>query len=84
MSQITLTVRQIADLARFVGIDFDAEKPNNDGFEMDEPIVIKQCHAGEFVTDELDGAKTEYSHIAYFKEATDYGCMPLGDALEAK
>lgn len=77
MTAITLTVREIADLACFAGLTVDDSKID---FENQE-LTIRLCpDAG--LTDEDDGTVSHYRWIACLTEYPEDGYTGLGGALK--
>ena len=76
---ITLTVREIADLAMFAGLLRKTECVVDDD-ELETEISIT-TEPG-LCTDD-DGKSERYAHVAHFTELPDEGCMPLGVPIEA-
>ncbi len=74
---ITLTVREIADLATFAGL----EVGDPSEFEMLQELTITTCpHAG--LLDEDDGSVSHYHWVAYMTEYPEEGATGLGEVLK--
>lgn len=74
----TLTVAQIADLARFAGLDVDDSAVTDAGPENE--ITIADCPADGVIGD--DGTPTHYPLIAYFSEYPEEGMYGIGEPIE--
>jgi hypothetical protein len=76
---ITLTVREIRDLAMFAGLmvktEFDL---GSDEIEAQVSITIDPT---ECTNDE--GNVERYAHVAHMTEYPEEGCCPLGDPIAA-
>ena len=77
---LTLTIKEIADLAECAGLMF-APNGGPDEDDKDTEISIMDCPK-EGVKDD-DGKPTHYAHIAYFSEYPEEGCYPLGDEVQS-
>lgn len=75
---ITLTVREINDLAEFAGLVLDGNRlgPSVDEMEAEISITTEPTECKDD-----DGKVERYAHVAYFSEYPDEGCMPLGEPL---
>lgn len=80
----TLTVKQIRELAGYVGIVLDSTPLSAEELETEAEtaITIEDCPAEGVQED--DGVRRHYSHVAYFTEYPEEGCMPLGDETREK
>ena len=79
---ITLTVKEIHDLAIFAGI-----MPMNPAEPLDEEegeitICVGECPE-KGLLDESDGVVRKYHFIAWFDDLPDEGAFGLGNELEA-
>jgi len=77
---ITLTGKEIKDLAEFAGFKVDGlTKMEEEALET-EIVIAESCKEG--ILDEGgDGAIKHYAHIAYAAEYPEEGCYPLGDEI---
>lgn len=73
---VTLTVREIADLARFAGLELDETKLPNE-HEGEDEITITDCPPGG-LADEDEEVFSYFRKIAYFSEYPEEGAMGLG------
>lgn len=77
--EITLTVREIYDLARAAG--FKIEKPAPiDEDDMESEYTIFEKENGVQVNDD-DGTPRFYRHGAYLEEYPEEGTFPLGTEI---
>lgn len=75
---ITLTIREIVDLARFAGLLPSGEHlPDED--ELEEEITVQSFDGGKLTED--DGTQRAYRRIAYYAEYPEEGCLGLGPEL---
>ena len=82
---VTLTVAQIADLARFAGLTL-AQSPQPDPDELEATITVCECPEAGVLLDGEDadpGVAAHYTHIAYYSEYPDEGCIGLGPEIAA-
>lgn len=66
---ITLTGKEIRDLAEFAGFDVTWDK-ENEALTMEIEYVVMECGK--------EGIEF-YDHFAYLAEYPEEGCLPLGD-----
>ena len=79
---MTLTGKEIKDLAEFAGFKVD-ELAKMEEEALEAEIVISEC-CKEGVCDEGgDGTRKHYAHIAFAAEYPEEGCYPLGDEINA-
>lgn len=78
MQPVTLTVREIIDLAKCAGLEL-APDQEFDVDELDAAITIAPGPA-ECVADD-DGNVDRYAHVAYWCELPEDGVYPLGEPL---
>jgi hypothetical protein len=79
MKNLTLTVNEIADLARFAGIALD-ETRLPDADEGETEISVGPCPKGGLYEEE-DGPRTHYRLIAWLEEYPEEGSMGLGPEM---
>lgn len=82
---VTLTVAQIADLARFAGLTL-AQPPQPTADELEATITVCECPEAGVLLDGEDadpGVAAHYTHIAYYSEYPDEGCIGLGPEIAA-
>lgn len=74
---ITLTVREIKDLAEFAGLVLNSTfPPDADELETEISITVEPMECTD------DSGKAErFAHVAHFSEYPEEGCMPLGEPL---
>lgn len=75
---ITLTIREIIDLAEFAGLRLQGQAEDLD--ELEHEITVEQCPA-RGVDDQ--GVAKHYKHIAYFDEYPEEGVFGLGQESTA-
>lgn len=73
---ITLTGKEIRDLAEFAGFDVTWDKENG-ALTMEIEYVVMEC--GKEGIENDDGEREFYDHFAYLAEYPEEGCHPLGD-----
>lgn len=79
MKRLTLTVNEIADLARFAGLVLDETRlPDRD--EGDVEIAIDQCPESGLFDEECDTPK-HYRFIAWLDEYPEEGSWGLGEEI---
>lgn len=74
---VTLTVREIRDLAQYAGLEVDSIALGRE--ELDTELHVEVCPKCGLRDD--DGAIIHYRHIAWFVEYPDEGSSGLGDPL---
>ena len=82
---VTLTVAQIADLARFAGLTL-AQPPQPTADELEAQITVCECPDTGVLLDGEDadpGLVAHYTHTAYYSEYPGEGCIGLGPELVA-
>jgi len=79
MSQLTLTIREIKDLAEFAGLVIDDTEVDKD--ELDLPITIGRGNRG--VQDAPGSRRLFYNHIAWFSDFPEEGVRGLGPLKKA-
>jgi hypothetical protein len=78
---VTLTVREITDLAKAIGLIIpDAHEIDAGDDEIEYTIIEKE---GGVVVEDDDGTKRAYAHGAYLTEYPEEGTYPLGDELKS-
>jgi len=78
---ITLTGKEIMDLAEFAGFEF-SERTRGDAHleEMQETeYVVTDCPVQGVALDEQSTDRHHYPHIAYLAEYPEEGVQPLGE-----
>ena len=76
---ITLTIKEIEDLATFAGFVIN-EDNHEEGFYETEIVVDSAGPGQSFGIPMEEGGKTyQFKHIAYFEELKEEGCFPLGE-----
>lgn len=80
MKNITLTVREIQDLAMFAGIKIDCSQPSEHD-DDEATITIGPCPA-KGIHDEDASKARHYKAIAWFEEYPEEGCHGLGPEIE--
>ncbi len=79
---ITLTGKEIKDLAEFAGFKVDGlTKMEEEALETE--IVIMECGKEGVLDEGAVGPARHYAHIAYVAEYPEEGCFPLGDEINA-
>ncbi len=76
MTSITLTGKEIRDLAEFAGFSI-VENDYTD--ENETEMVIQNCPDKGILND--DNEPEHYRLIAYLAEYPEEGCMPLGEKI---
>jgi hypothetical protein len=75
---ITLTVKQIADLAGYAGLVLNQRFiPKGDDLETE--YTVMECPPTG--TTDYEGKVKHYAHIAYVTDYPDDGVCPLGDEV---
>jgi hypothetical protein len=82
MKSITLTVKEIQDLAMFAGIVLD-ESRRVDEEDGDTPITVGPCPLNGLRDGDGEEVTRHYRHIAWFEEYPEEGCHGLGEEAEA-
>ncbi|MGH8078924.1 MAG: hypothetical protein ACREP7_00025 [Lysobacter sp.] len=77
---ITLTLREIKDLAEYAGLVFEPHSVSGLTDEMETEFTIADAPT-QGVTDDL-GRTQRYAHIAWETDCPDEGCYPLGNEIE--
>lgn len=81
MKETTLTVAEIADLARFAGLVLDETRlPDSD--ENETEIAIGPCPAGGLYDHKGDPGRL-YSKIAWYAEYPEEGSFGLGPEIQS-
>ena len=74
---ITLTVREIKDLAELAGLVLNSTfPPDDDQLETETSITTEPAECSDD-----DGKVERYAHLASMAEYPEEGCMPLGEPL---
>lgn len=82
MSTITLTIKEIQDLAMFAGIAIDESKPV-DADQAEATITIGPCpEVGLRDGDAGHELRRHYRMVAFFEEYPEEGCHGLGPEIE--
>lgn len=81
MTNLTLTIAEIIDLAGFAGLTFH-QNHLPEGDDLEAEVVIAECPK-DGTKDEETGRRIHTKHIAYMADYPEEGCMPLGPELEA-
>ena len=76
---ISLTVREIMDLAKYSGIDLD-ENNASDIDEMETIVCLCSCHP-DGVKNE-DGSIEHFNFVIYFEDYPEEGVIPLGNPIK--
>ena len=75
---MTLTTREIRDLAAFAGLVLSEEKSVSHD-EDDTEIAIVKCPEDGLIED--DGSRLHYRYIAYYDDLPEEGSFGLGERL---
>lgn len=75
---ITLTVKQIADLAGYAGLVLN-QRFMPEGDDLETEYTVMECPPTGTTDD--DGKVKHYAHIAYVTDYPDEGVCPLGDEV---
>ena len=75
---ITLTAKEIRDLAGFAGFTIN-DRLSPQGDELETEFDIYECPK-EGIKDD-DGTVEHYAHCAIISEYPEEGCCPLGDKI---
>ena len=76
---ITLTGKEIKDLAEFAGFEV-RELTGMEEEALETEISITECSKDGIKGEDSEEVK-HYAHIAYMAEYPEEGCYPLGDEL---
>ena len=74
---LTLTGKEIKDLAEAVGLVIEGGHDYTD--ELETEMTIIECPSSGVMDD--DGKATHYEHVAYLSEYPEEGTFPLGDEV---
>lgn len=75
---LTLTIKEIQDLAMLVGIGgFDDLDPDT----LDSEYTITTCHPEGVKVEETDGPYIKYKYVVYSNEYPEEGISPLGNPI---
>lgn len=77
MKKLTLTVNEIADLARFAGLVLDEKRCVGSADEGETEIAVGACPDGGLYENDGDKGK-HYRLIAWFDEYPEEGSVGLG------
>lgn len=80
VTEITLTVAQIADLARAVGLVIEEDSLPGEEEAGETEVTVRGYSSAQPVTDEETGLIAKYTHVAFFEEVPEEGVFPLGAA----
>ena len=79
---ITLTGKEIKDLAEFAGFEV-MELTGMEEEALEAEITISECCKKGILDEECAGPAKHYAHIACMAEYPEEGCYPLGDEINA-
>ena len=78
---ITLTVKEIAELAEYAGLTLHSRfMPEGDDLDVEYTVI--ECPPTGTTDD--DGNVKYYAHVAYSTDYPDEGVCPLGDEVPNK
>lgn len=78
---ITLTAKEILDLARFTGLEMSGKKLDDDWCEAE--YTVCPCHSEGLKSEEAPDIPAEhYRHIVYMEEYPEEGVFPLGSPIK--
>jgi len=81
MKQITLTIEEIRDLAKFCGMVITEPTANEKEDERETEITIETWPEKGVLDDCLETLVPTRKYIAYFDEYPEEGCCPLGSPI---